>query len=167
MYEEQLKDMTTLLKYAIKGEETGYQFYDLLSEKAANPEAKKRLEHLRDDEKRHKATLLYTFRKHIGGEIGELPEYGLDALATVFEKGRLKDLKSEVEYINLAIDAELVATRFYKESMDAVDDKEFKDILFQLAEEENSHYEILMAEREALAGNYFWFATDGTAPMED
>jgi len=167
MYEEQLKDMATLLRYAIKGEEMGVLFYGLLAERANNPEAKKRLEHLRDDEKRHKAMLMNVFKKHVEGELGDLPERGLDALATVFEQGQLKELKSEVEYINLAIDAELVATKFYKEGMNSIDDKEFKDILYQLAEEENSHYEILMAEREALAGNYYWFSTDGTAPMED
>ena len=161
------KDKATLLRSAIKGEEDGYTFYDLLAEKATNPEAKKRLETLRNDEKRHKAVLINLYKKFVGGEIGELPEKGINALAQVFEKGRLKKLRSEMEYINLAIDAELAATKFYKAGKKAIPDRDFAEIMEQLEEEENSHYEILMAEREAMSGNYFWFSTEDSAPMED
>ncbi len=167
MNKEMFRDKPTLLKSAIKGEEDGFMFYGLLAEKAANIDAKLRLEHLRDDEKRHKAVLINLYRKHVGGEPVDLPEKGIGPLDKVFEKGKLKKLKSEMEYINLAIEAELAATDFYKAGRDFVNDKEFSDILHQLSEEENSHYELLMAEREALTGNYFWFSTDGSSHMED
>jgi rubrerythrin len=72
-----------------------------------------------------------------------------------------------MEYISLAIETELAATRFYKEGKEAIGEKEFAEILHQLSEEENSHYEILMAEKEAMAGNYHWFSSDFGAPMED
>ena len=49
------KDKAALLRSAIKGEEDGIAFYDLLAERAVNPEARRRLENLRDDEKRHKS----------------------------------------------------------------------------------------------------------------
>ncbi len=39
-----------ILKKAVKGEEDGYYFYNLLSEKTDNETAKKKLEALRDDE---------------------------------------------------------------------------------------------------------------------
>lgn len=167
MFEEQLKDKATLLRYAIKGEVNGHTFYGLLSEKATNPDAKKRLETLRDDEIRHEAILRNLFRKFIKEPVGALPERGLDALATVFEKGKLKRLRSEVEYINLAIEAERATVKFYIAGKEAVEDKEFKNILQDLADEENGHFELLMAEKEALAGNYFWFSSDDTRPMED
>ncbi|MCX6827360.1 MAG: ferritin family protein [candidate division Zixibacteria bacterium] len=167
MNKEVPMDKVSLLRSAIKSEEDGYTFYSLLSKKAINPEAKSRLEHLRDDEKRHKSVLLGLFKKYVGGGIGNLPAKGIGPLNSVFEKGKLKKLKSEMEYINLAIKTELAAARFYKEGIVAIKDKEFADILYQLSEEENSHYEILIAEREAMAGNYFWFSTDATSPMED
>ncbi len=166
MNKEIFRDKGTLIKAGIKGEEDGYMFYGLLAEKASKVDVKLRLEHLRDDEKRHKAILTNLYRKHVGGEPVDLPEKGIGPLDKVFEKGKLKKLKSEMEYINLAIEAELAATNFYKEGQAVVDDKEFKDILHQLSEEENSHYEILKAEREALTGNYFWFSTDGSSHME-
>jgi rubrerythrin len=162
-----LEDKRTLLKAAIKGEVDGYTYYNLLAEKTENKDAKRRLENLRDDEKRHKAILVDLYGKHIGGPIGELPEKGIGALATVFDKGKLKRLKTEQEYINLAIEAELASMKFYKESAEKIDDDEFRKILDNLSEEENSHYEILMAEKEAMAGNYYWFSAGDTAPMED
>ncbi len=154
------------LKRAIKGEEDGYKFYDLLSKKVANEDARRKLENLRDDEKRHKETLIEIFHKHIGGEIGELPEKGINVLAEVFRKGHLEERKTEMEFLDLAIDAELAATKYYREERDLVDDEDFKKIFDQLADEEHRHYELLMSEREALSGNYFWFAYDDSSPME-
>ncbi len=155
------------LKLAIKGEVDGYTFYNLLSEKATNDDARRKLEQLRDDEVRHRATLVGIFNQFVGGEIGELPEKGLSALADVFRKGRLEERKSEMEFIDLAIEAELAAMKFYQDERNMVDDADFQSIFDKLAEEEHSHYELLKAEREALTGGYHWFSIDGTSPMED
>lgn len=160
------QQIAEILKKAIKGEEDGYYFYNLLAEKATNPQAKIKLENLRDDEIRHKETLYAIYEKYIGGEIGELPPKGINALAEVFRKGHLEDRKTEMEFINLAIEAELAATKYYQEERDLIDDDEFKKIFDQLAEEEHSHYELLMAEKEAMSGNYFWFGLDDSSPME-
>jgi rubrerythrin len=163
----ELKNTATLLKHAIQGEIEGYTFYDLLSKQTDNPDARRRLENLRNDEKRHWNTLTEMFKKRVGGEIGNLPNEGITVLAQVLYKGKLKNLQSEMEYINLALEAEIATTRFYQESARQVDDADFKDILNRLADEENSHYEILMAEKSALSGNYYWFSTGDTSPMED
>ena len=148
------------LKRAIKGEKDGYYFYNLLSEKATNAMAKKKLEQLRDDEIRHEETLVAIYKKHIGDDIGELPPKGINALAEVFRKGHLEDRKTEMEFINLAIEAELAATKYYQEERNLIDDETFKKIFDQLAEEEHHHYELLMAEKEAMTGNYYWFGYD-------
>ncbi|KAA3637117.1 MAG: hypothetical protein DWP97_01405 [Calditrichaeota bacterium] len=155
-----------ILKKAIKGEEDGYYFYNLLSEKANNEEAKKKLENLRDDEIRHKETLVGLYKKHVGGDIGELPEKGINALAEVFRKGHLEDKKTEMEFLNLAIEAELAATKYYQEERQLINDPTFIEIFDKLAEEEHGHYELLMAEKEALTGNYYWFSYDDESPME-
>ena len=159
------EQVAEILKTAIRGEEDGYKFYNILAEKAGNPIAKKKLEGLRDDEIRHKATLIEIFKKYVGGEVGELPEKGLSVLTEVFRKGHVMELKNEMEFINLAIEAELAATKYYKEQRDLVDDKNFTEIFDKLADEEHHHYELLMAEREALTGNYNWFGY-GDGPME-
>jgi len=155
------------LKTAMRGEEDGFHFYDLVAQKATNTEAKRKLEGLRDDEIRHMETLKGFYAKYIGGEVGKLPEKGLSVLTEVFRKGRIHELKTEMEYINLAIEAELAATKFYQQERSLIDDEDFSKVLDQLADEEHGHFELLQAEKDALGGNYSWFGYDLGAPMED
>jgi rubrerythrin len=154
------------LKKAIKGEEDGYTFYNLLSQKATEKAVQRKLEGLRDDEGRHKETLIGIFHKHIGPEVGQLPEKGISVLAEVFRKGRLMERKTEIEFLNLAIEAELAATKYYQEERGLIEDPEFRQIFDQLADEEHHHYELLMAEKEAMTGNYHWFSYDDSSPQE-
>lgn len=160
------KQIGTILKKAIKGEEDGLHFYSLLAEKATNAEARRKLEGLRDDEVRHKITLVALYRKYVGGEIGKLPAHGINALRKVFAKGHLDDRKTEMDFINLAIEAELAATKYYRDQRNLVADPQFKGIFEQLADEEHGHFELLQSEKEALAGNYNWFAYGDSSPME-
>lgn len=160
------RNIADTLRRAIKGEEDGLKFYDALAKRAANPGAKKKLEGLRDDEVRHKRTLLTIFKEHIGGEVGELPERGISPLADAFSRGTLDEGKSEIEYIDLAIKAELAATNYYQKERDLVDDEKFREIFDRMAEEEHGHFELLQAEREALTGNYSWFEYGDSSPME-
>jgi rubrerythrin len=163
----QKKRIALILKKAIKGEEDGLHFYTLLAERASNAMAKAKLERLRDDEVRHKATLVGLYRQHVGGEIGKLPARGINALRKVFAKGHLDQRKTEMEFINLAIEAELAATKYYKDERRSVSDPVFQQIFDALADEEHLHYELLQAEKDALAGNYSWFGYGDAAPLED
>ena len=165
MGSDKLKIAETLKK-AIKGEEDGYKFYDLLSKKATEKPVRRKLEGLRDDEIRHKDVLVDIFHKHIGPDIGKLPAKGINVLAQVFRKGHLEDRKSEMEFLNLAIEAELAATKYYREERRLIQDPEFQKIFDQLADEEHGHYELLMAEKEAMSGNYHWFSYDDSSPLE-
>jgi len=167
MSHDVLKDQAALLKSAIKSEIDGFTFYDLLAKEVVNVDARRRLESLRDDEARHRAKLVGIYKTLVGKEVGALPVEGVSPLEEAFVKTGLKKLKSEIEYIDLAVRAEIAAAKYYKDGAAVAEDSELKDVLSELADEENSHYEILMAEREALAGNYYWFIADGTSAMED
>ena len=46
---ESKTNVAEVLKTAIRAEEDGFKFYDLVSKKAQNEDAKRKLEHLRDD----------------------------------------------------------------------------------------------------------------------
>lgn len=92
---------------------------------------------------------------------------GLSVLTEIFRKGQVSELKNEMEFLNLAIEAEIAATKYYQTQRDLIDDEQFTAIFDRLAEEEHGHFELLMAEREALSGNYSWFGYGDSSPMED
>lgn len=154
------------LKVAIKGEMDGFKFYHLLAERAANDEARRRLEGLRDDEIRHQEVLYDLYDQLIGGRPEQLPEKEINALAKVFSKGKLDSRRTELEIINLAIEAELTSMKFYQTAQKEFADPQLLALFDQLADEEHSHYQILQAEKEALGGNYHWFSMDEGAPQE-
>ena len=164
---EEKNRVEEILKAAIKGEEEGYRYYDYLAQRAGNVDAKRKLENLRDDEIRHQEILIAIYKKFVGKEVGRLPEKGLGALNEIFRDGRIDDLKSEMEFINLAIEVELATSKFYDREKHLINDPEFQAVFDQLAEEEYNHYQLLQAEKDALGGNYHWFSYDGTSPMED
>jgi rubrerythrin len=167
MSDGNVKEKAEILKMAIKSEIDGCNFYDLLAKESKNEDAKRRLENLRDDEVRHKKQLTTLYKKLVGTEPESLPEEGIGPLVKVFKSDKVDGLKSETTYINLAIDAEISAMKFYKEAAESYDDEEIKSMLMRLSDEENGHYQWLMAERQAMAGNYFWFGEMGSSPMEE
>lgn len=156
-----------LLKRAIKGEYDGLRFYTYLVEQASNPEAKRKLGGLANDEKRHMAILEALFKNLYKEEVGELPKEGINALAKFFDGSKAKGRHSEMQFIDLAIDAELAATKFYKTGADTAADPEMKRLYTELADEEFGHYESLQAEKSALGGNYYWFGYGDSSPMEE
>jgi rubrerythrin len=96
-----------------------------------------------------------------------LPAEGINALAKIFDGGRAKGKVSEMQFIELAIEAELSATKFYKDEAAQTVDAQLKKIYQNLADEEFHHYESLQAEKHALGGNYYWFGYGDSSPMEE
>ncbi len=156
-----------LLKRAIKGEQDGQRFYIYVAGKATNPEAQRKLTRLAEDEKRHEATLIGIYQKVYHEKVGELPKEGINVLARFLDTSRIKELKTEMQFIDLAIQAELAATKFYKESIPGAESPELKKLYQDLADEEYGHFELLQAEKDALGGNYYWFGYDENSPMEE
>ncbi|MDD4052809.1 MAG: ferritin family protein [candidate division Zixibacteria bacterium] len=156
-----------LLKRAIKGEQDGVRFYTYVAGKAVNPEARRKLTRLAEDETRHKRTLVEIFTSIYHEEVGDLPGEGIGPLARVLDTSKIDELKSEMQFIDLAIQAELATTNFYKDGAKTAETAELKTLYQSMADEEYQHFELLQAEKDALGGNYYWFAYDGTSPMEE
>jgi len=162
-----VKPSKELLKKAIKGEQDGTKFYGDLAEKAINPDAKRKLLDLAKDEKRHEATLIKLYKNLHHEEIGELPKQGIGVLEKYFTSSKSEGKQSEVQLIDMAIETELAVTKFYKDAAKTVNDEGFQKVCRELAEEEFAHFELLQAEKEAIGGNYYWFAYDEGSPMEE
>jgi rubrerythrin len=156
-----------LLKQAVKSEIDGRRFYLYLAGKASNDEAKRKLTNLADDEARHEKALLGIYKKVYGEVLTGLPEKGISVLSKFFENPEGREEMSEMQYIDLAIEAELAATNFYKAESEKATSEEFRKIYETMAVEEFCHYELLQAEKSALSGDYYWFSFGDTTPMED
>lgn len=159
-------DNQDLIKKAIVAEIEGQKFYKFLADKTTNVDAKRKLTNLAKDEIRHEAILIKIYKDLFGEEVEDLPDHGVSVLSKFFSDRRDTEPINEVQCIDMAIEAELAATEFYKSSAETADNDEIKDIYAQMADEEFQHYELLKAEREAVTGNYSWFELDETSPLE-
>jgi rubrerythrin len=166
-----MKEDTTqaqeLLKRAVKSEIDGQRFYKFLAEKTTNADAKRKLINLADDEVRHEKALRNMYQNIYNEELTELPEKGVGVLSEFFANPKRREDLSEVQYIDMAIEAELAATQYYKEESERAETDQFRKIFEGMAAEEFNHYELLQAEKAALGGNYYWFSFGDTSPMED
>ena len=156
-----------LLKEAVKSEMDGQRFYNYLANMATNNEAKRKLKNLAGDEVRHEKALRSIYLKIYGEKLTEVPAKGVGVLSAFFDKPEGRENMTEMQYIDMAIEAELAATKYYKEEAKDAANDEFKKIFEGMAAEEFSHYELLQAEKDALSGNYSWFAYGDSAPMEE
>jgi len=160
-------DPKTLLRQAIVAEIDGQRFYKFLAGKATNEEAVRKLTNLAEDEVRHEDALRKMYKNLFNEEVGELTEKGIGVLSDFFAENRDKQDLNEIQYIDLAIKGELAATDFYKQGAAVAPDDDTRKIFEGMASEEHLHYELLQAEKDALAGNYYWFSFDEGAPRED
>lgn len=156
-----------LLKQAIKSEIDGRRFYNYLAAKTSNEDARRKLAGLAGDEVRHEKALRDIYKKIYGEKEIVLPEKGVGVLSDFFENPEGREDMTERQYIDLAIEAELAATDYYKAEAARATSDDFKKIFERMATEEFSHFELLQAEKDALSGNYYWFSFDDTAPMEE
>ncbi|MCK5127396.1 MAG: ferritin family protein [candidate division Zixibacteria bacterium] len=155
-----------LIKQAIVAEIDGQKFYKMLVQKTNNPDAKRKLQSLADDEVRHEDLLIKMYKDLHGEDVNGLPAVGVGVLSKFFAENRDKEDLSENQYIDMAIEAELAATNFYKDGAKNAPNDEIKKLCDGMATEEYSHFELLQAEKDAIAGNHFWFGYDDGAPME-
>ena len=149
------------IRVAIYNEQAAYDFYSGLVNTITNEAGKNKFKFLADDEKRHRRLLEDRFEKEGAGE------------KFVFDPDRAKKVHvdvdsqtSAVDAVQLAIEAEKSAREFYKQAVDKTQIEEGKRMFMDLAQDEDRHYEILIAEREALLGGPYWFSDDEQRLME-
>jgi rubrerythrin len=158
---EELKEAIVLAIYAEIG---AMNFYSELAGRIDNPEGKEKFEQLSRDEAGHRDTLKSWFSRKFsvefeeradkiaGSEIGKLP---------------IGEHAGAMEALSMAIDAEEKAREFYLGEAEKAVDGELKDMFNKLAKQEQGHYDLLTAEKNALAGGFYWFDMDAGGFLED
>ncbi len=157
-------DFKGALAGAIYREIGSRDFYKRIAEAIKNAEGKERFARLSGDEDGHREKLEGWYRKLFDEPF--VPDKKGLALAEV--KGVKVDRKAgAMAALDLAIKAEEKSEEFYAAQAESAADARLKKLLMDLSAEEHGHYELLLAERQALAGNFYWFDIDSAQFLED
>jgi rubrerythrin len=149
------------LSLAIYNEQSAFDFYTRLSETIKNESGKKKFKFLAMDEHRHRTMLEEHYTKTTGRK-----EFIFDSRKVKEIKVDIKDGTSAAEALDIGIKAEKEAYEFYSKSATEAKDPEAKKMFLMLAEQEDRHYNLLTAERQAVIGQFYWFDMGAPGVME-
>ncbi|MFO7914306.1 MAG: ferritin family protein [Candidatus Krumholzibacteriales bacterium] len=158
------KQTIDALEEAIYREIGAFRFYTTVAEEITNPGGKKKFEEIAGDEKMHREKLVSWYNK-LSPERFEMSDEKIEK--SEINGIRLNQRAGAEEALDIAIEAELRANEFYSEQAEKVDDEDLRELYLTLAEDEDGHYNLLVAEKNAMAGGFYWFDMDSTAFMED
>jgi rubrerythrin len=160
----QTGDFKKILSGAICREIGARNFYKQISGAIKNADGKERFKRLASDEERHRVKLEGWYKKLFDAKFAADPK----ELHMAEIKGVHVDEKTgAMAALDIAIRAEMQAEEFYASQAEAVEQNELKDLLLDLSTEEHGHYELLLAERNLLAGGFYWFDMDSSQFLED
>jgi rubrerythrin len=161
---KQNEDFKRVLAGAIYREIGARNFYRQIAGAIKNPEGSERFNGLSKDEDSHRVKLegwyLKLFKAKFVADRKELDGAEIKGVRVDGKTGAMAAL-------DIAIDAEMKAEEFYAREAGKVEDAELAKLLTQLSGEEHGHYELLLAERNSLAGNFYWFDLDSAQFLED
>jgi rubrerythrin len=139
-------------------------FYKTISDSIKSAEGKEKFARLSGDEEGHRVKLEGWYQKLFNAKfVADKKELGDGEIKGV----HVDEKTGAMEALDIAINAEMKAEEFYAREAGTVDDAGLKKLLMQLSGEEHGHYELLLAERGALAGSFYWFDLDSSQPLED
>ncbi len=158
------ENMTPLqiLELAIYNEQSAYDFYLDLSSQIENQSGREKFGFLAQDEKRHKGLLEGQYQRESKGE-----KLGFDPKRVKYVKVKVDTQSSATDALDLAIQAEREAYKFYTQASQETKDQSGKSLFLKLAEDEDKHYNLLSAERQALSNNFYWYGYDVPGVMEE
>jgi rubrerythrin len=154
-------DAQEALSVAIYNEQSAFDFYTKLSDVIKNESGREKFKFLASDEKRHRKLLEGYYKKISGGK-----EFQFDPSKVKAIKVEVRDNTSASEALDIGIKAEKEAYEFYNKSAEQTNDPDAKKMFLMLAEQEDRHYNLLTAEKQALIDQFYWFTLDTPGMME-
>jgi rubrerythrin len=149
------------LAIAIYNEQSAFDFYTNLADAIKNQSGKKKFEFLAADEKRHRELLETHYKKVTGGK-----EFRFDPAKVKTIEVEVRNNTTASEALDIGIKAEKEAYEFYSKSAEGTQDPDAKKMFLMLAEQEDRHYNLLTAEKQALTGQFYWFDAATPGMME-
>jgi len=164
-----IKNMTIedILGMALATEIHGRQFYEQLAAKVTHPEVKRKISSLAHDERRHQELMENIFRTVLKKEPQLLPAKGVPDILKAIASLQIDNKTQVLQVLDMAIEAEVIATKFYQRGASISTDPQTRKIFEELEREEDSHFQYLVAEKAALSGDLYWFSIGDSAMMEE
>ena len=158
------KEMSSLriLEMAIYSEQSAYDFYLNLSNQIENQSGKEKFKFLAEDEKRHRCMLEGEYLRE-----NKQSKFKFDAKKVKSIEAKIDTQSSAVDALDLAIQLEREAYKFYIRASEKAEEQPGKKMFLKLAEEEDRHYNVLAAERQALSSNFYWYEYNVPGVMEE
>ena len=152
------------LRSAIGVEDNGLMTFLQFARKTKDVTGKNMFIRLAIDEYEHRRILDEQLKKLLEGQGWEkvdVPKSEIEKVApTVREKQQRTKGESgleEIDALNTALDLEKKAADFFREKAEQIDEPEAKELFIRLAEWEDSHFDLIQAELDAINQTGFWF----------
>ena len=160
-------EAVAIIHRGIYREKDAIRAYIKFAKAVKDPKAKNVLINLADDEVGH----LTKLEKHLMNILKDQPWLypkadEIDAVAAVFAASAYQDKEiseedlvnlDEIRILNLAVDREIIANRYYLDLAARSESPEAKEMFLSLAKEEELHMKILQAEIDSIGQSGFWF----------
>lgn len=156
-----------ILGMALATEIHGRKFYENLAAKVTHSEVKKRIASLANDERRHQELIENFYRTILKKEPQLLPAKGVPDILKAIASLQIDDKTQVLQVLDMAIEAEVTATKFYHRGATLTSDPQTRQIFEELEREEDGHFQYLVAEKAALSGDLYWFSIGDSAMMEE
>jgi len=162
-------EAVAIIHRGIYREKDAIRAYIKFAKAVKDPKAKNVLINLADDEVGHMTKL----EKHLMNILKDQPWLypkadEIDAVAAVFTSSAYPEKEiseedlvnvDEIRILNLAVDREIIANRYYLDLAAKTESPEAKEMFLALAKEEELHMKILKAEIDSIGQSGFWFDT--------
>ena len=165
------KEIINGILEAIQAENSGYYFYSMAAQNTSDPQGKKVLNILAEEEQQHQEFLKKQYRSLL--EKGETDSEAklssrlvLQGESPIFSselKNRVKNAGLEMSILSIAVQLEHNAMNYYKNMAEKAKDPKVKNFFLELSEWEAGHYQALLTQQEALKEDYW--ADSGFVPF--
>ncbi|MBD3234582.1 MAG: hypothetical protein GF315_12725 [candidate division Zixibacteria bacterium] len=162
---EKKDKIAEILKIGIATEINGERFYRGFASKVTREETRKKIQNLGDDEIIHKQVLEKIYEDIFNSKPSNIPPKGIGIFEKALKGTRISDDISVPDLLDIAIEAEAASRDYYDEGEKSTEDESVKAVFRRLAEEEDGHFNLLTAEKTALAG-LDWFAAGSSGQFE-
>jgi rubrerythrin len=152
---------------AIQMEKDGYSFYMKAAAQTNSDMGRSIFESLASDEQRHLDVFQKMFEDKVSKtEWNELVESSKKYAQIPIFPNDLKDApgmdtdSTELDALRMAMDGEKEAIEYYDKIKEKLDDKDVKNVIDEIIEQEKNHYSILENEFNHINSTGYWFEFD-------